>query len=222
MYLKAQTPEAYFNLGNLYNDQGKLPKAEQMYLKAQIPDAYFNLGNLYNDQGKLPEAEQMYLKAQIPKAYNNLGNLYFDQEKFDEAKKFYYLALSNDNDPICLGNLARLLFVLQENEEGLKAIEKAFSLQPNNQPLILELHFYRYAHSRDVTTRTNSLYQIKLLLLQSIRSKTWNLTFNTAIAIKSGHPEPEFLTNLANVISDNQNITSLNKFSSWNTINVDK
>src|SRR2546423_3731577 len=64
------------NLGNLYADQGKLVKAEQMfqralqgYKKAWGPEhtstlrTVNNLGLLYKSQGKLVKAEQMYQRA---------------------------------------------------------------------------------------------------------------------------------------------------------------
>jgi hypothetical protein len=67
---------AYHQLGNLYTDQGKLAKAEQMYQRAlqgnekalgaehtSTLDTVNNLGLLYRNQGKLAEAEQMYQRA---------------------------------------------------------------------------------------------------------------------------------------------------------------
>jgi tetratricopeptide (TPR) repeat protein len=67
---------AYYNLGVLYSDQGKLVEAEQMYQRAlqcyekawgldhtETLNTINNLGVLYSDQGKLVEAEQMYQRA---------------------------------------------------------------------------------------------------------------------------------------------------------------
>jgi tetratricopeptide (TPR) repeat protein len=67
---------AAHSLGDLYADQGKLDKAEEMYEralegkeKALGPDhtstlgTVNNLGNLYADQGKLDKAEEMYERA---------------------------------------------------------------------------------------------------------------------------------------------------------------
>lgn len=64
------------NLGNLYNNQGKIQEAEAMYRsalegseKAWGPEhtsalnAVNSLGNLYADQAKLQEAEAMYRRA---------------------------------------------------------------------------------------------------------------------------------------------------------------
>jgi tetratricopeptide (TPR) repeat protein len=67
---------AFYGLGNLYQNQGRLKEAEEMfqralagYKKALGPDHTFTLdsvlclGNLYQNQGKLKEAEEMYQRA---------------------------------------------------------------------------------------------------------------------------------------------------------------
>jgi tetratricopeptide (TPR) repeat protein len=67
---------AYYNLGNLYSDQGKLAEAELMYDRAlkgdekalgpehmSTLDIVNNLALLYRRQGKLTEAELMYERA---------------------------------------------------------------------------------------------------------------------------------------------------------------
>ena len=67
---------AYYNLGFLYRNQGKLAAAEQMYGRAlagfekvlgaehtSTLDTVHNLGALYRSQGKLAAAEQMYERA---------------------------------------------------------------------------------------------------------------------------------------------------------------
>jgi tetratricopeptide (TPR) repeat protein len=111
--------DAIHLLGDLYADQGKLGKAEQMYVRALrgmedalgpkhtlTLDTVNNLGILYRDQGKLGEAEQMYERALRgyeealgPKhtstlmTVGNLGNLYTGQGKLGEAEKMYERAL---------------------------------------------------------------------------------------------------------------------------------
>jgi hypothetical protein len=64
---------AFFSLGYLYADQGKLGEAEKMYMQAlqgyeealgsnhtSTLSTVGNLGNLYADHGKLGEVEKMY------------------------------------------------------------------------------------------------------------------------------------------------------------------
>lgn len=66
----------YYNLGNLYADQGKLALAEKMYERALqgyetalgaeyilILETVNGLGMLYCNQGKFALAEQMYERA---------------------------------------------------------------------------------------------------------------------------------------------------------------
>ena len=67
---------ALHQLGNLYQNQGKLDEAEKMYIRAlegkekalgvdhaSTLDTVNNLGSLYKNQGKLDEAEKMYIRA---------------------------------------------------------------------------------------------------------------------------------------------------------------
>ncbi|KAJ5432895.1 uncharacterized protein N7458_012051 [Penicillium daleae] len=112
--------EAYYYLGDLYSDQGKLKEAEEMYQRALAgkekglgPDhtstlnTVGNLGLLYSNQGKLKEAEEIYQRAMAGyekalgpdhtstlKTVNNLGNLYRDQGKLKEAEEMYQRALA--------------------------------------------------------------------------------------------------------------------------------
>jgi tetratricopeptide (TPR) repeat protein len=110
---------AYHNLGDLFVDQGRLAKAEQMYQRAlkgkekawgsehtSTLDTVNNLGTLYKGQGKLIEAEHMYQRALEGKkkalgsehpstldTVNNLGLLYANQGKLTEAEHMYQQAL---------------------------------------------------------------------------------------------------------------------------------
>ncbi|KAA6406627.1 MAG: TPR repeat protein [Lasallia pustulata] len=110
---------AVHNLGNLYENQGKMAEAEAMYRRAlegyekawgpehtSTLDTVNNLGILYADQGKIAEAEAMYRRALegYEKAWgqehtstlvtvDNLGNLYKNQGKMAEAEAMYRRAL---------------------------------------------------------------------------------------------------------------------------------
>jgi tetratricopeptide (TPR) repeat protein len=115
---------AYFNLGYLFRNQGKLALAEQMYERAlrgyetalgaehtSTLDSVNNLGSLYADQGKLALAEQMYERAlrgyetaigadgittYIPalNTIRNLGSLFEFQADFAKARIMYSKALA--------------------------------------------------------------------------------------------------------------------------------
>ena len=96
-------PQAYYNLGNVLKDQGKLDEAVACYrraleLKPDFAEAHNNLGNALKDQGKLDEAVACYrraleLKPDYAEAHNNLGNALKDQGKLDEAVACYRRAL---------------------------------------------------------------------------------------------------------------------------------
>jgi Tfp pilus assembly protein PilF len=124
-YEKAWVPsrtsilDTFNNLGNLYNDQGKLDEAEEMYQRAlqgrekalgrdhtSTLETVNNLGILYADQGKLDKAEEMYQQAlqgfeealgrdhtSTLNTFNNLGILYRRQGKLDKAEEMYERAL---------------------------------------------------------------------------------------------------------------------------------
>jgi tetratricopeptide (TPR) repeat protein len=110
---------AFYNLGILFANQGKLAKAEEMYIRAlqgkeealgpdhtSTLDTVHNLGTLYSDQGKLAKAEEMYIRAHqgykevfgpdhisTLDTVNNLGLLYTGQGKLAEAEEMYIRAL---------------------------------------------------------------------------------------------------------------------------------
>ncbi|CAH0028564.1 unnamed protein product [Clonostachys rhizophaga] len=116
---------AFFNLGLLYSDQGKMQEAEEMYLRAlrgkekawgpdhtSTLDTVNNLGLLYSVQGKRQEAEEMYLRAlrgyekaigpqdiaRYRPAINTmwgLGAFLWRQDKPVEAGEYYHRAHSN-------------------------------------------------------------------------------------------------------------------------------
>jgi tetratricopeptide (TPR) repeat protein len=117
---------AFYNLGDLYKNQGKLAEAEKMYIRALqgyekalepdhilILDIVNNLGILYRNQGKLAKAEKMYIRALQGKekalgpdhistldTVNNLGILYRNQGKLAEAEKMYIRALQGKEEAL--------------------------------------------------------------------------------------------------------------------------
>ena len=63
-------PQAWFALGNCFDELNKPSRAEKCFRKAllyaeeeKISDVYFNLGNALFDQKKLPEAADCYRKV---------------------------------------------------------------------------------------------------------------------------------------------------------------
>ena len=85
--------DGFVNLGNIYQDQGKLDEAVLAYKKAiniepNNANAFYNLGNLFVNQDKLNDAEinfkhSISIKENNPKAYNNLANIYQKQKNLN-------------------------------------------------------------------------------------------------------------------------------------------
>ncbi|EJY0884692.1 hypothetical protein OE987_003321, partial [Vibrio cholerae] len=114
------------------------------------------------------------------------------------------------DDANILGNYAKFLFVTVQKDAALKCLEKAESQTNLSSALQLELAFYRYAHCQPY-----ALASIKQLLLSGARSIGWDLTSNVQRACADKHPQPELLTAIAKVISGEQHIATLNKYSEW-------
>jgi hypothetical protein len=51
--------------------------------------------------------------------------------------------------------------------------------------------------------------------MEGIRSPKWNLSENVKKAIEDGHPWPELVTELSNVISGEKDIKDLDRFEAW-------
>ena len=66
-----------------------------MAIKNNSSDTMFNLGLLYDEQGKYDLAEKYYLmgvKHNDSDSMYNLGVLYYNQEKYQTAKNYFLMA----------------------------------------------------------------------------------------------------------------------------------
>jgi hypothetical protein len=84
--------------------------------------------------------------------------------------------------------------------------------------LEIECHFYHFVHNTDVNQRLISLKRIKNLISIDVKSDNWDFKHNIDKAIKDGHPEPEFLKILADVITDKVDIKELDQFEVWKSL----
>ena len=185
-----------------------------------------NFGGMSDDDRKLMEsikiqnAEDRHLvgiqlaktKLQKAQAYGNYANFLADQKQdYAQAEVMYQRAVEADpHHANNLGNYAKLLFVTDQNAKALQCLEKAES-QPDLEPdLQVELAFYRYAHCQPY-----ALAPLKQQLQSGSRSIGWDLTDNVQRACADNHPHPELLTAIAQVISGEQDIATLDQYPEW-------
>ncbi|HEX9928495.1 MAG TPA: tetratricopeptide repeat protein [Pyrinomonadaceae bacterium] len=144
-YLKKNPNDAnaYYNLGILHNNEGRIKEAidnfrKAIELKPNYANAYNNLGNLLKDQGRIKEAEDSYHKSieLNPKntdAYYNLGIFLKEKGRKKEAIDNFRKAIElKPNDADAYNNLGILLKNEGRNEEAEDCHRKAIELNPNN------------------------------------------------------------------------------------------
>jgi len=203
---------------------GHRDEAEAMYKRAieLAPNDADFLGNYANFltgvRGKHDAAEEMYkrtIKADPKHAYNlaNYAIFLMKQGRHDAAEEMHKRSIKADpHSANILGNYAHFLLA-QGRLEGKNMLSKALDLPSDHRDLPVELNFYRFAHFPDESE--DALSELKRLLLGGVRSKGWHLTANVKRAIEDGHPNPELLQALANVISKDAPLEELDKFSDW-------
>ena len=135
--LNPQDAEAYYNLGIVMQDLGKLDEAEAIYKKAITlkPDhkAHNNLGIVMQDLGRLDEAEESYKKAikQKPdfiQAIKNKWLLLFSQKRFEEALLDADLCISKGSRELDLTTL----YALGRIDEIYKRLEVRSKIDGEN------------------------------------------------------------------------------------------
>ena len=139
----------HYNLGKIYEDNGKYDKAIEEYNKAIELNpyhyrTYLNLGNIYYKMGRIDEAIVHYKKAlsfnpNDYKAWNNLGTISIQKGLYEEAIKNYKRAIEIKPDYVfCLNNLGELYFNLGDNESALHYLHCSLEIEPT-QPRITAL-----------------------------------------------------------------------------------
>jgi tetratricopeptide (TPR) repeat protein len=133
---------AYYNMGNVLQEQGKLDEAIEVYSKAlaikpDYVDAYHNMGAVLQNQGKLDEAIEAYNKALAIKpdyvdAYHNMGAVLQNQGKLDEAIEAYNKALALKPDYVeAYYNMGNALKEQNKLDEAMEFYTKALALKPD-------------------------------------------------------------------------------------------
>lgn len=141
--LKEMDAYAYYNLGNVLDEQGNLEAAIEQYQKAiQLNPhdayAYNNLGNALDEQGNLEAAIEQYQKAiqlnsDAAYVYRNLGNALYNQGNLEAAIDLYQKAIKlNPYDATAHYNLGLVLFNRGNSLFAIEHYRKAIELNPNN------------------------------------------------------------------------------------------
>lgn len=132
--------EARSNLGTVLREMSRLPEAQAQFEAAlQIdPDhglSLYNLGVLHQQQGDLQAAMDCYQRVieRIPEladAHNNLGTVLRAMGRYRQAVQCYRHALSLQEDPKTLTNLANALRKLGDLQGAREAYELALTWDP--------------------------------------------------------------------------------------------
>ena len=104
------------------------------------------------------------------------------------------------NDADNNGNYAQLLLISSEKEKAANYIQVAFDNATDNDSLLLELWYYRYAHFPEYLEEAEK--EIEDLLTKGVKSIGWNFEGNIEQAIKDKHPDIEKLKDFAKRITN--------------------
>ena len=135
--LDPQDAEAYYNLGIVLQEMGRLDEAEAIYKKAITlkPDhkVHNNLGIVMQELGRLDEAESIYkkaitLKPDFIQAIKNKWLLLFSQKRFEEALLDADLCISKGSRELDLTTL----YALGRIDEIYKRLEVRSKIDGEN------------------------------------------------------------------------------------------
>lgn len=132
--------EAYFNLGNIYEESGDHALAIQNYdsvisLDSSYLPAYINRGvalyRIENIKGAINDFKNVLDQDPLnPQALTNIGVCYLEDEKFETAIDYFDIALEEDPENIhalCGKGLA--LFQMDQYDESIICFDAALSIK---------------------------------------------------------------------------------------------
>ncbi|TRD14105.1 tetratricopeptide repeat protein [Palleronia caenipelagi] len=129
----------------------------------------------------------------------------------DAAEALYARAIEADpKHANNLGNYAKFTFKMGSAEQGARLLSLAEAHCEGPDELRTELAFYRYAHIRGA-----SIADLRRYIDKEQRTPGWPLVENVRRAIADGHPQPEMLKDLADVLSHGVNASTLNRHAAW-------
>jgi Tfp pilus assembly protein PilF len=180
-------------------------------------------------RGDIESAEQSYKRAlglspnSFPAVSGYAVFLHLGRKNYDLAESEYRRALLlSDEDMNCIGNLGGLLLSVGKTDEGLTLVDRVLAsrLPEDKLASVAECGFYAFAHRRDEAQRLEGLRTLKRLLVEGVRSSSWNLSGNIARALKDGHPHAEWLERLAAVISSSADLSILEEWDVWRKLEI--
>ncbi|MEW6007644.1 MAG: DUF2723 domain-containing protein [bacterium] len=132
---------AFYNLGILYRDSGKLDKAEEIFKeminKFKGADGHYGLGMVYQKKNRLDDAIKEYKEAISldPSKiflYHSLGSVYLEKGMFDQAISAFKDALKIEpQDPNSYYNLGVTYWKAGRIEDAISAYRKVLEISPN-------------------------------------------------------------------------------------------
>src|SRR5581483_958648 len=163
--IKADDPEAYYNLGTLYlrrNDRGQAKEYLQqaVKLRSNYPEAWNNLGMIAAQEGDTVEAvknlqHSLSQRGDYVTALVNLGNLFRRERSFDDAQPLLERALQLEpNDPEVNYSIGMLYAQQNSIAQAELYFQKAISLRPDyadalNNLGVLLVREQRYSEAED-------------------------------------------------------------------------
>jgi tetratricopeptide (TPR) repeat protein len=118
--LKKDLCDLYGNLGSVYSDKGKQPKALEFFLtalhiaeelgdKKSVADNYVRMGALFDEQSNYEKALKNYYtalaiykklqdKERVSMVTGNIGNIYYSKKQYGKALELYLEAVKTDEE----------------------------------------------------------------------------------------------------------------------------
>jgi tetratricopeptide (TPR) repeat protein len=174
----------YTALGSAYHKTGQYKKEKQLYKKAEqdFPDnslLIYRQAVLALSEGNTKDANYYIEKyksnckensATETTITSSLAGIYTEAENLDKAEEYYHQALSLEADnQVRINDLAYFLVDKDRDvSEGLKLVDKALELSPDN---------YNYLHTKGWGLYKQGIYQEALEILQ----KSWDLRIEQAV-----------------------------------------
>lgn len=134
-----QYPMAFYYLGWFAHRQGQAEQASAFFKKASTLDPSLCFPNRIEDVLVLQTA--MAANHHDPKAPYYLGNFWYDKRQYEDAIRCWELSVQNDGCfPTVHRNLSLAYFnKLDDADRALASLEKAFSLDPSDARVLMEL-----------------------------------------------------------------------------------